>query len=40
VEDLGIDDNVILEWVLTRWDGRMFTGFIWLKIGLVAGSCV
>jgi hypothetical protein len=40
VEDLGIDDIVILERILAKWDGRMVTGFIWLKIGQVAGSCV
>jgi hypothetical protein len=39
-EDLGMDGIVILERILAKWGGRMFTGFIRLKIGHVASSCV
>jgi hypothetical protein len=24
---------IILEWILERWDGVMWTGLVWLRIG-------
>jgi hypothetical protein len=26
-------DNSVLGWILERWDGVMWTGFVWLRIG-------
>jgi len=33
LEDLGIDGKVILEWMLGKEGGKLWTGFIWLRIG-------
>jgi len=33
LEVLGIDWSVILKWILNRWDGMTWTGFIWLRVG-------
>jgi len=38
LEDLDIDRRIILN-PASRNRMGMFTGFIWLKIGQVAGSC-
>jgi hypothetical protein len=32
-EDLGVDGKVILEWMLGKWGGKLWHGFIWLRIG-------
>jgi len=40
----GIDESIILEWILKKECGMLWTGFIWLRIGTkkydtqVAGS--
>jgi hypothetical protein len=33
LEDIGIDGKVILEWILGKWDGKEWSGYIWLRIG-------
>jgi hypothetical protein len=33
LEDIGIDWEIILEWILGKWGGEVWTGFIWLRIG-------
>jgi hypothetical protein len=33
LEDLSIDWKIILKPVFKKWDGEVWTGFIWLKIG-------
>jgi hypothetical protein len=33
LEDLGIDGKIMLECILGKQGGRMWTGFIWLRIG-------
>jgi hypothetical protein len=38
-EDLGVDGRIILEWILGKYGGKVRTGFIWLRYGLVVGSC-
>jgi hypothetical protein len=34
-----VDMRIILKWVLKKWDPRMWTGFIWRRIGTNVGSC-
>jgi hypothetical protein len=36
-EDIGIDGKVILEWILGKYGRKMWTGFIWLRIGTSGG---
>jgi hypothetical protein len=33
MEDVGIGGRIILKLILEKWAGRMWTGFIWLRIG-------
>jgi hypothetical protein len=37
LEDLGIDEKLILEWILKKLGGKVWTGFIWLRIGTSGG---
>jgi hypothetical protein len=30
---------IVLQWIFKKWDERVWTGLIWLRIGHVAGSC-
>jgi hypothetical protein len=32
LEEAGIDRRMILTWALNKQNGRMWTGFIWLRI--------
>jgi hypothetical protein len=32
LKDLGVDGNIILEWILKRSDERAWTGLIWLRL--------
>jgi len=36
-EDLGVDRKVILEWILMKQGGKLWTGFIRLRIGTSGG---
>jgi hypothetical protein len=36
--DPGLDGKIILKWLL-KWDGGTWIGLIWLRMGLVAGTC-
>jgi hypothetical protein len=31
-EDLDVDERIILKWVLVKQVGKVWTGFIWLRI--------
>jgi len=32
LEDIGIHRKIILEWSLEKYIGKVWTGFIWLRI--------
>jgi hypothetical protein len=36
-EDLGADRKITLEMILRKQGGNMWTGFIWLRIGIRGG---
>jgi hypothetical protein len=36
-EDLGVDGRIISEWVLRKWGGKAWTGFVCLRIGTNGG---
>jgi hypothetical protein len=36
-EDLNVDGKIILEWILGKKSGKVWTGCIWLKIGTSGG---
>jgi len=31
-EDVGLDGKIILEWMLEKWDRKLWTGCIWHEI--------
>jgi hypothetical protein len=37
LEDIGVDGKIALEWILEKDCGRLWTGFIWLRIGTSDG---
>jgi hypothetical protein len=37
--DLGIGERIILKWVSIKLGGRMWTGFMWLRIWTSNCSC-
>jgi hypothetical protein len=32
-EEFGIDGKIILEWILRKLGGKVWSGFIWLRTG-------
>jgi hypothetical protein len=36
-EYLGLDWRILLEWILGKCGGKVWTGFIWLRIGTSGG---
>jgi hypothetical protein len=36
-EDIGVGRRTILEWILGKQRGKVWTGFIWLRIGSSGG---
>jgi len=37
LEDLGVDGKVILEWILGKYGGKVWTGFVWFNAGTSDG---
>jgi hypothetical protein len=37
LEDLGVDETVILKWILRKYGGKVWIGFIWLRVGISGG---
>jgi len=33
LEDLGVDGKVICDWILEKCGRKMYTAFMWLRIG-------
>jgi hypothetical protein len=36
-ENLGVDERIVLEWILEKYGMKLWTGFIWLWIGTSGG---
>jgi hypothetical protein len=35
--DHSEDGKIISEWILRKWGGKVWTGYIWLRIGIIGG---
>jgi hypothetical protein len=33
MKSMRIDGKIKLQWILKEWDGRLWIGLIWLRIG-------
>ena len=37
LKDPGLDGRIILIWIFRKWDVRVWTGSVWLRIGTGGG---
>ena len=37
LKDVGVKGRIIINWVLRKQDGRAWTEFIWVRIGISGG---
>jgi hypothetical protein len=37
LKDIGVDGSITLEWILEKYGGKLWTGFIWFRIGTSGG---
>ena len=37
--DPDADGRIILRWIFRKWEGVVGTGWSWLRVGHVAGTC-
>jgi len=37
--DPGVDERIILRWIVRKWEVGVWTGLSWLRMGIVAGTC-
>jgi len=37
LEDPGVDGKITLRWILRKWNGGAWSGFIWFRIGTGGG---
>jgi hypothetical protein len=38
LEDLSVAGWIILEWILGKKDRKVWTGFVWVRIGISGGG--
>jgi hypothetical protein len=36
-EDKGVDGRIILQWIIEKYGGNLWIGFIWFRIGTSGG---
>jgi hypothetical protein len=36
-EDLGVDGRIMFKYVLEKQDVRVWSGFVWIRIGISSG---
>lgn len=39
IVDIGVEKRIVLKWILERWNKRVSTGFMWMRIGKLEGFC-
>jgi len=37
LEDTSVDGRVVIRWIFMKWNGGVWTGLLWLRIGTGGG---